>query len=66
MQKFLNKISPENLNLFIHRLGSNITVLMIDLYGNYFCQKLFQSCSAEQRIIILNYVKLLIFIFFYF
>lgn len=56
MQKFLNKITPENLNYLINRLGDNTAKLMIDTYGNYFCQKLIQSCSAEQRIDILNNV----------
>jgi hypothetical protein len=56
MQKFLNKITPENLNMLIFRIGKNISRLMIDLYGNYFCQKLIQSCSAEQRICVLNFV----------
>jgi hypothetical protein len=57
LQKFLNKISPENLELLIENLNHNTPKLMIDLYGNYFCQKLIQSCSAEQRISILNYVN---------
>lgn len=64
MQKFLNKASPEDLDFFISSLGYNVSVLMTDLYGNYFCQKLVQSCSSEQRVNILNYVifkKFLIF-----
>ncbi len=56
MQKFLNKITPENLNFFVNALGNKISMIMTDLYGNYFCQKLFQSCSADQRITLLNYV----------
>ncbi len=56
MQKFLNKITPESLNYFLNKLGSRIAGLMTDVYGNYFCQKLVQSCSAEQRVLILNYV----------
>lgn len=58
MQKFLNKITPEDLDYFINALGYNLPLLMTDVYGNYFCQKLFQSCSAEQRISILNYVNI--------
>ena len=30
---------------------------MIDIYGNYFCQKLIQSSSADQRILILKYIQ---------
>jgi hypothetical protein len=29
---------------------------MTDTYGNYFCQKLIQCCSAEQRIFILKHI----------
>lgn len=57
MQKFLNKINPDNLNVLINKLGSNIPQLMTDVYGNYFCQKMIQSCSVEQRIVVLNYVR---------
>jgi hypothetical protein len=57
MQKFLNKISFDNMDLIISRLNHNFPKIMVDLYGNYFCQKLLQACSAEQRIIILNYVR---------
>ena len=57
MQKFLNKITPEKLNNFINKIGYKIHSLMVDLYGNYFCQKLVQSFSSDQRIMILNYVK---------
>lgn len=58
MQKFLNKITPEDLNLFILKLGNEFPALMMDIYGNYFCQKMIQCCSVEQRIDILNYVTL--------
>jgi hypothetical protein len=56
MQKYLNKIVPEDLNLLIQKLGTDFSSLMTDVYGNYFCQKMIQSCSVEQRIDILNYV----------
>ena len=56
MQKYLNKISPEQINYVINRLNTNIPKLMVDIYGNYFCQKLIQCCSSEQRLKILIFV----------
>jgi hypothetical protein len=58
MQKYLNKILPDDLNLIISRLGHNIPKLMIDLYGNYFCQKMIQCCSAEQRTQVISFVTI--------
>jgi hypothetical protein len=57
MQKYLNKILPDDLDLIVNKLGNNIPKLMIDLYGNYFCQKMIQCCSAEQRTNVLRYVS---------
>lgn len=31
--------------------------LMVDNYGNYFCQKLLSSCSGDQRLAILSMIK---------
>jgi len=60
MQKFLNKITSENLNFLINKIGFNIYKMMTNVYANYFCQKLFQSCSSEQRLKILKYVKIIL------
>ena len=56
LQKLLNKIQPEGLDSILDKLKFNFPELMIDTYGNYFCQKLIQSCSAEQRMFILRHV----------
>jgi len=56
MQKYLNQITPDDLDFIINRLNTGISRLMTDIYGNYFCQKLIQICSSDQRIKILNYV----------
>jgi hypothetical protein len=58
MQKYLNKILPDDLDLIVNKLGNNIPKLMIDLYGNYFCQKMIQCCSAEQRTNVLRFVTI--------
>jgi hypothetical protein len=56
LQKLLNKIQPEGLDSILDKLKFNFPELMIDTYGNYFCQKLIQSCSSEQRMFILRHV----------
>jgi hypothetical protein len=58
MQKSLNKLTYENINYLIAKLGKKIAILMVDVYGNYFCQKLIQCCSSEQRTMFLNNVDL--------
>lgn len=54
LQKLLDKIEPQELNTLLLELKNHFTELMIDTYGNYFCQKLIQSCSYEQRLMILS------------
>jgi len=56
LQRQLNKVSQENLFKLLHKLCGHFKELMIDTYGNYFSQKLFQCCTFEQRILIINSV----------
>ena len=56
MQKELNNILPENLEVLLLRLCSGLTGIMVDTYGNYFSQKLIQCCSGQQRLLILKSV----------
>jgi hypothetical protein len=56
LQKLLNKIDPEELDIILEKVKKRFPELMADVYGNYFCQKLIQSCSAEQRMFILRNV----------
>ncbi len=58
LQKLLNKISPEELDVILEKIKKKFAELMTDIYGNYFCQKLIQCCSAEQRMFILRNVKM--------
>ena len=34
-----------------------MSTLMVDNYGNYFCQKLLSSCSGDQRLAILRMIR---------
>lgn len=56
LQKLLNKLQPENIDILLENLKNNFAEMMKDTYGNYFCQKLIQTCSADQRIFILKNV----------
>lgn len=57
LQKYLDKISPEAINYIIKMISNKFSKLMTDTYGNYFCQKLIQSCDSGQRIQILEHVS---------
>jgi len=56
-QKLIAKSRPEEIQQIIQSLGTKITSLMKDMYGNYMCQTLFQSCSSEQRVFLLQSIK---------
>lgn len=57
MQKELNSITPENLQILLDRICVHLTGIMIDIYGNYFSQRLIQCCSPQQRLQILKAVN---------
>ena len=48
LQKVLLKKNPECITIFINLLKSNLSLLMIDLYGNYFCQFIIKLCNHYQ------------------
>jgi hypothetical protein len=56
LQKLLNKIVPDELDIILEKVKGQFAELMTDIYGNYFCQKLIQCCSAEQRMFMLKHV----------
>lgn len=58
LQKLLNKILPHELDVILEKIKDHFAFLMTDTYGNYFCQKLIQCCSSEQRVFILKHVKI--------
>jgi hypothetical protein len=57
VQKILDKICHEKLDLIIDMLKNGFSKLMTDIYGNYLCQKLILSCSTERRIFILKNIS---------
>jgi hypothetical protein len=57
LQKLLNHVEPEEINQMINISKDHFKELMTNVYGNYFCQKLIQSCSADQRISVLKNVN---------
>lgn len=57
MQKFLNNVNPENLDLLLEHIKYSLKDIMNNVYGNYFSQKLTQCCVADQRVFILKHVS---------
>lgn len=56
LQKDLNKTSCDVVNFLITDIGREMSKIMIDRYGNYFCQRLLSSCTAQQRLTILELI----------
>jgi hypothetical protein len=56
MQKFLLKVNSETISLIIELLSNYLDSIIVNLYGNYFCQKLINCCNLLQKIEILKYV----------
>ena len=48
MQKNISKLPTECKTLLINSIGKNISIPMMDMYGNYFIQELIQGCSQIQ------------------
>ena len=57
LQQLISKSSPQELNKLIFSIKPFISDLMTDLYGNYLCQTLFYTCSADQRLLLLESMK---------
>lgn len=58
IQKLIEKLNNEDLNTLIFKLDSSFPALMMDIYGNYLCQKIIQHATSEQRCIILKSVTI--------
>jgi hypothetical protein len=58
MQKFINRATPDVLDQLMELLKDRFAGLLMDTYGNYFCQKLIQTCNAEQRLVLLRDVSI--------
>lgn len=57
LQRVLTKASPDILEFIVVEIGDHLQDLMVDSYGNYFCQKLLQSCSSKQRLYLLKKIS---------
>jgi hypothetical protein len=57
MQKYLNRFPPFIITNLIEKIYMDFEKIMCDIYGNYFCQKLYIISSIEQRRMILNSIK---------
>jgi len=57
LQRVLAKASPDILDFIVVEVGDNLHELMVDSYGNYFCQKLLQSSSSKQRLYLLEKIS---------
>ena len=56
-QRKLKKIKSEELDSLLKSLEPHFSELLINSYGNYFCQKLYTICDFNQRRFILENVK---------
>ena len=54
LQRVLAKASPDIIEFIVVEVGDKLHELMVDSYGNYFCQKLLQSSSSKQRLYLLK------------
>ena len=55
MQDFIKKeANPESINKIIDRILLDFGKLMVDQYGNYFCQNVLRSVSPQSRLKILK------------
>eukprot|EP00831_Metopus_contortus_P064513 TRINITY_DN57736_c0_g1_i1.p1 TRINITY_DN57736_c0_g1~~TRINITY_DN57736_c0_g1_i1.p1 ORF type:complete len:500 (-),score=52.74 TRINITY_DN57736_c0_g1_i1:142-1641(-) len=57
LQSQLVKCNPEFISFIIKEIQDHMLEIMTDSFGNYFCQKLFVSCSAEQRLLLLSKIR---------
>jgi hypothetical protein len=57
LQRVLAKASPDILEFVVLEVGDHLHELMVDSYGNYFCQKLLQSSSSKQRLYLLGKIS---------
>lgn len=54
LQRVMTRASPDIVEFIIKESIHDLKYLMTDQYGNYFCQKLLQSSSSQQRCLILS------------
>ena len=57
LQNNLNNFSYQIIDLLIDKIKLYFEKLMCDVYGNYFCQKLYIKSTYKQRLLILDSIK---------
>ena len=57
LQNNLNNFSHQIIDLLIKKIKTYFPKLMCDVYGNYFCQKLYIKSPLKQRLLILDSIK---------
>lgn len=57
LQNEMTKAKVDFINFLITDIGKEFSAIMVDNYGNYFCQRLLSSCSGEQRVQILRLIE---------
>ncbi|KAI9814515.1 MAG: mRNA binding protein puf3 [Phylliscum demangeonii] len=55
LQHILDIEVVEDVRVIFQEVNSHVVELMTDQFGNYLCQKLFETCNDEQRTILVNY-----------
>ena len=56
LQKEMTKAKVGMIDFLVNDIGADFPRIMVDNYGNYFCQRLLSSCSGEQRVQILKLI----------
>ena len=54
LQRLLDNANPQIVSYLLSEIEEYLPKLMVDNYGNYFCQRLLINCSSDQRMIILE------------
>jgi hypothetical protein len=55
-QRKLKKATSNDIDDMLDSLASHLPNLLTNVYGNYFCQKLYNVCNLRQKIIFLENV----------
>lgn len=58
MNKNITKFPNECKTILIHSLGKDISKVMTDIYGNYFCQELIKVSNEEQISLMIHYASI--------
>ena len=57
LQKEIAKADSSFVEFMLKDIGRKLSVIMVDRYGNYFCQKLLQNCTINQRSNVLQLIR---------